>query len=609
MVFDLIHLRSSRLNLVSIYSLQSLTGANRAVSRRCFYTNCLSSFFKFKEESKMHSNLRRLQFWLLIVLTIGCLSSAAYAVPAFGVTTTNQLIRFDTATPQNITTVGTISGLQAGETIVGIDFRPATAQLFALGSSSRLYTINRDTGAATQVGTAGAFFLAGSSFGFDFNPMVDRIRVVSNAGQNLRLDPNTGALTATDAQINPAGAAVTASAYSSNIPGATTTTLFDIDTNNGTLNRQDPPNNGTLVQIGSLGVSATETNGFDIAPDGSAFAVLTTAGTARLYTINLSTGAATLVGSVGNGSLSLTGFAIAFNAPTNPVGGCTTRRPILDYDGDRRADAALFRTTTNTFLIRRSTDATTIIQQFGQQSTDIQVPGDYDGDGRTDIAVFRTTNGFFFILQSTTGTIRSEQFGLGTDEPVARDYDGDNRTDLAVVRRQGGQLFWFIRNSSNGSFRAEQFGLDTDVVAPGDYDGDCRFDLAVFRTLPNGQGVFFVRQSSGGDRGIQFGLGSDLVVPGDYDGDGRFDFAVVRPGTQFTWFILQSSTNTVRTVGFGAKPQIIAQADYDGDGRTDIATYDPTSGNFFILQSSNNAFTTIRFGNNQDIPVASFDTH
>jgi hypothetical protein len=104
-------------------------------------------------------------------------------------------------------------------------------------------------------------------------------------------------------------------------------------------------------------------------------------------------------------------------------------------------------------------------------------------------------------------------------------------------------------------------------------------------------------------------LGSDLVVPGDYDGDGRYDFAVVRQGTFLTWFILQSSNNTVRTVQFGVKPQLTAQGDYDGDGSTDIATFDPQSGNFFVLQSSNNAFVSIRYGNNQDYPVANYDTH
>lgn len=607
MSFDLNVLRSSRLKLLSVCSLQLLTKADGLTFRRCLSHRFFKFFFQFKEGSKMQRNLRRLQLWLLVVLTFGCLSSAAYAIPAFGVTITNQLVRFDTAAPGNVTVIGTITGLQAGEDILGIDFRPANGLLYALGSTSRLYTINLANGTATQIGTAGAFTLSGGSFGFDFNPTVDRIRVVSNTGQNLRLNPDNGTLTEADLMLNPGTPSVTAAAYTNNTAGATTTTLYVIDTGNNTLYTQNPPNNGTLVSVGSLGVTGTSNNGFDIAGDGTAYAALALGGTTRLYTINLTTGAATLVGIVGDGTLTLRAFAVALS--NTPGAGGNRIKTVLDYDGDLRTDAAVFRTTTNTFFIRRSSNGTQIAQIFGIAGTDIQVPGDYDGDNRTDIAVFRTTNGFFYILQSTTGTIRSEQFGFGTDEPVARDYDGDGRTDLAVVRRQNGQMFWFIRNSSNGSFRGEQFGLDTDVVAPGDYDGDQRFDLAVFRTLPNGQGVFFVRQSTGGDRAQQFGLGSDLVVPGDYDGDGRYDFALVRPGTQFTWLILQSSNNTARVVQFGAKGQLTAQGDYDGDGRTDIATFDPGSGNFFVLQSSNNTFTFIRWGNNQDYPVANYDTH
>src|SRR4029453_12592543 len=98
------------------------------------------------------------------------------------------------STPGTIFGALGITGLQAGETVLGIDFRPATGGLYALGSTSRLYTINPTTGAATQVGAAGAFTLSGTAFGFDFNPVVDRIGVVSDADQNLRLIPDTGAL-------------------------------------------------------------------------------------------------------------------------------------------------------------------------------------------------------------------------------------------------------------------------------------------------------------------------------------------------------------------------------------------------------------------------------
>ncbi|HZH34458.1 MAG TPA: DUF4394 domain-containing protein [Pyrinomonadaceae bacterium] len=546
---------------------------------------------------------------LLFVMMFVVGQTAAYAVTIYGVTTTNQLTRFDSATPATNTTVGTITGLQAGENIVAIDFRPANGQLYALGSTSRLYTINLTTGAATMVGTAGAFTLQGTEFGFDFNPVVDRIRVVSNTGQNLRLNPNDGTLSGTDTPISPATANITGAAYTNNFAGSTTTTLYDIDSTLDSLfiqggeNGTPSPNGGTLTLRGALGVDASAANGFDIgSSDGIAFAAFNVGGTSQLYRINLTTGTATLVGPIGGG-MAVRGIAVAF-------GGGATGNTVLDYDGDRRTDFAVFRTTNSTFFVRRSSNGTFFGQQFGQASTDIQVPGDYDGDGRTDLAVFRTTNGTFFIQNSSNNTFRAEQFGLGTDEPVARDYDGDRRTDLAVVRRENGLLTWFIRNSSNGSFRAEQFGLATDVVAPGDYDGDGRFDLAVFRGAPNQPANFFVRLSStGGFRAEQFGLGSDLVVPGDYDGDGRYDFAVVREGSLLNWFILNSSNRSFRQVQFGDKGQFTVQGDYDGDGRTDIATFEPSTGTFYVLQSSTMTATSQNFGRSDDYPVANYDTH
>lgn len=213
---------------------------------------------------------------------------------AYAVDINNNLLIFNPLNPAPI--AKPIVGVQGGEAIVGIDFRPANGQLYALGSSSRIYTINTSSGMAAAVG-AGAFgpALSGSDFGFDFNPTVDRIRVVSNAGQNLRLHPETGVVAATDVALNPGTPAVTAAAYTNNFAGTSTTTLYDIDSNADKLYRQDPPNNGTLVEVGSLGIANVDAaNGFDIGgTSNTAYALLTVGGTTRVYTINLTTGAAT----------------------------------------------------------------------------------------------------------------------------------------------------------------------------------------------------------------------------------------------------------------------------------------------------------------------------
>jgi hypothetical protein len=267
---------------------------------------------------------------------IGCLAALAWAGGASqaradfvtGVTTTNTLVTFDSATPGTIVTAVGVTGMQSGETLLGIDFRPATGGLYGLGSTSRLYQINPTTGAATQVGSAGAFTLSGTSFGFDFNPTVDRIRVTGNTGQDLRLNPNDGTLTATDTPLNfaagdpNAGATprVVGSAYSNNTAGASSTTLYDIDSNLDILVTQNPPNNGTLNTVGPLGFNTADLVGFDIqGGSGIAYASLTppTGGASQLFTINLNTGAATLVGTIGSGS-TLTALAVG-PAATNPV--------------------------------------------------------------------------------------------------------------------------------------------------------------------------------------------------------------------------------------------------------------------------------------------------
>lgn len=528
----------------------------------------------------------------------------------FGVTTANNLVRFNSSRPNTILSTVAITGLQGGENVLGIDFRPATGRLFALGSSNRIYTVNMATGAATSVGTLTTPLL-GTNFGVDFNPVPDRIRITSDLDQNLRANPNDGtnlvdgvlayAVGDVNAGQNPN---IVASGYTNSFAGTATTTLYNIDSNLGILTTQNPPNNGTQNTVGSLGVTTTGEAGLDIHPaNNTALAALQTPGamSSALYTVNLTSGAASVIGPIGGGAV-IRDIAIA----RSTASGSSTAQ--VDFDGDGRTDPSVFRVETNTWFINRSSDNSFFTVPFGTSNTDAITPGDYDGDGRTDIAVWRSTNGFFFVLRSSDNVVSSFQWGSPGDEPLARDYDGDGRTDYAVARREGNLLVWYITNSGNGSIRIEQFGLGSDAASPGDYDGDGRTDLAVHRGVPGQQATFFTNRSTLGMQAVQWGLGGDLVVPGDYDGDGITDYAVVRAGTPYVWYVLRSTDGGLTASPFGTKPHFTVQGDYDGDGRTDVATFDPLTGTFYVARSRGGEIA-IPFGQNGDYPVANYATH
>lgn len=216
---------------------------------------------------------------------------------AYATTSGNMLFRFNPTNGSNNSVA--LTGLASNESIVGLDFRPANGGLYAISNQSRLFSVNTASGALTVIGSPLLTVLSGTSFGFDFNPTVDRIRLVSNTGQNLRLHPDLGTVVSVDGNLNPGTPFVNGAAYTNNIAGATTTTLFVIDSQTDMMYRQDPPNNGTLVAIGSLGINIDADSGFDIGGNSAAaFALLKVNNVTSVYSINLATGAATKVSDI-----------------------------------------------------------------------------------------------------------------------------------------------------------------------------------------------------------------------------------------------------------------------------------------------------------------------
>jgi hypothetical protein len=206
----------------------------------------------------------------------------------YGLTADNRLRQFTPFAPGVIQNEVAISGLPAGEWLVGIDVRPATGQLFAVSDSSAIYVVDPETGQVSPVGEAFDPAIDGNLLGFDFNPTVDRIRLVDDAGQNLRLNPETGQIgsnpdtgaptidgnvayadTDTSAGSRPT---LSGAGYTNSVAGAENTTLYVIDTAQDVLAIQDPPNDGVLWTVGSLGLDFDGPVGFDIAVSGLAYA-------------------------------------------------------------------------------------------------------------------------------------------------------------------------------------------------------------------------------------------------------------------------------------------------------------------------------------------------
>ncbi len=369
----------------------------------------------------------------------------------FAVNTNNNLISFNSLTPAAPMSQVQITGLQAGETINGIDFRPATGQLFALGSSSRLYRLNTTTGVATPVSSAALNPpLNGASFGFDFNPVVDRIRVVSDARQNLRIHPDLGTVAFVDTGLvyasgdSNAGAlpSVTAAAYTDNSAGTPSTSLFVIDSNLDILARQGSaggspasPNGGQLFTIGALGANVDGDTGFDISDStGAAYASLNASGanSTQFYTVNLATGATTLIGAIGGGAR-VRGIASAtgFNA-SQQLAGMTVVNAASFAPGPIAPDSAA--AAFGNFQTQNG-------QSFSASS--LPLPTTLGG---VRVTISGGEAGLFFVSNGQINFAVPASIQDGLALVTVTNSDGSTRTGSVTIDRVGPGLF-----SANGS--------------------------------------------------------------------------------------------------------------------------------------------------------------
>lgn len=265
--------------------------------------------------------------------------------PSFALTANGQLLRFTTNAPQT-TAASTILGVAIGETLVDLDLRPATGQLYALGvntltDAATLYIIEPTTGGATPVGSVGGISFAGvelpaTGWAIDFNTAADRLRVVNANGLNFRINQLTG--TAVDSDANPNNGntpdaalngettSLSGVAYT-NSAGQAFTSLYGLEPVSNTLYLSSSPNAGTYGVVAGVTLNGNAldfgaSTGLDIqvhvqtaasnmpVTSGVAYASLEVAGSVHLYTIDLVTGAATDLGTIGAGNVSILGISI-----------------------------------------------------------------------------------------------------------------------------------------------------------------------------------------------------------------------------------------------------------------------------------------------------------
>ncbi len=255
----------------------------------------------------MNIGLVRAALGVALVASAG----SASAERLFGLTLDNRIVSFDSGDPETVISSRAIIGVQAGDTLLGIDVRPATLSFWSVAQSGNVYELlPMGSGYVATLRSALSVMPSGTSFGIDFNPVPDRLRMVSNSGQNLRINVATGATIVDGAITSDSGAVnLIGAAYTNSIAGASSTVLYAIDSVGDTLLRSTNPNAGTYTNLNlmgqafqPLGLSFTNANnvGFDIsANDGRAYLTIDS----LLWRVDLNTGKATSLGVVGAGTL------------------------------------------------------------------------------------------------------------------------------------------------------------------------------------------------------------------------------------------------------------------------------------------------------------------
>lgn len=377
------------------------------------------------------------QLWAVIFMLF--INTAVMAQTMYGLTSDSKLVSFSAATPSMLITNVAITGLNTGQSIIGLDVRPATGELFGIGynattDSVTVYTLNPTTGVATAKSASIKIIGLGTEVGFDFNPTVDRIRLVSKNGGNYRLNPNNGALAATDMTLRYAATdantgktpGATAAAYTNSYIAATSTQLYTYDETQKVMTFQNPPNDGVLnTQASFSGIATTAVlSDVDIYTNPTTFtsttyAVVKTGTMDSLYTLNISTGVFSTIGALG---AAVTDIAVAINRTLPAMEGNLAYG--LTFTGGNSAFNFLKFDTKNPSFIRSAQVITGL--KTGQSIVGMDVRPQ---DGRIYTLGYRSSDSVatIYTLNDTTAALTTyagaDSFKLALTGQVAFDFN------------------------------------------------------------------------------------------------------------------------------------------------------------------------------------------
>jgi hypothetical protein len=234
-------------------------------------------------------------------LALGTAATTAHAATLAALQDGKSIVWIDTDQKR---VTGTVR-LDGGASLVGFDVRPADGRLYGLTPQGAIVTIDVKTGKWEKKSQLSEKLPEGATFAVDFNPVADRLRVVSSTGMSYRINVEDGKTTVDGSLKYADGDAgkgmqpkVTAAAYSNSYAGTKETALYDIDAANGMLVKQAPPNDGILNSIGKLGVKLNGSVAFDISSDGKGGNTGWLLAGGTLYTVDMMTGAAKAFGRV-----------------------------------------------------------------------------------------------------------------------------------------------------------------------------------------------------------------------------------------------------------------------------------------------------------------------